>query len=110
MSTRGTAVIGGQRYFIATDACPSYAKSKLEYAVKNANTVSGVVRLANKKAYSGWLTKMSKGERFGYPFEEYRWIVNMRNKTVKQDIQRKRRHDRMHKNFMKRLKEGKIKY
>jgi hypothetical protein len=110
MSTRGSAIIGGERYWMGSDAYPSFAKSTLLYAVKRASTPSGVVRVANDKAGFTWLTKMSRGERGGYPFESYRWKVNLKTKQVYLDKEYMKSFDRQHKRFMKNLREGKGKY
>ena len=110
MSTRGTVKILGERYFMRGDAYPSFAKRVLLKSVKKSDNRAGIVRAANKEAGFDWLSKMKKGDRFGYPFEEYRWIVNTRDKTVKLDKEFQKRSDKRFKEFNKKLKEGKIKF
>ena len=53
---------------------------------------------------------MKKGERYGYPFETYRWIVNMRDKTVKLDKEYQKNYNKKNTELMKKLKAGKIKF
>ena len=108
MSTRGTVRILGERYFMQSDAYPSFAKKVLLKALKKSDTRAGIVRASNKEAGFDWLSKMKKGEQFGYPFEEYRWIVNTRDKTVKLDKEYQKRIDKRFKEFNKKLREGKI--
>jgi len=110
MSTRGSVKILGVRYFMRGDAYPSFAKRVLLKALKKSSTREGIVKAANKEAKFDWLSKMVKGERFGFPFEEYRWIVNTRDKTVKLDEEFQKRSDKRFKEFNKKLKSGKIKF
>jgi len=110
MSTRGTVRIHGERYFMRSDAYPSFAKKVLLKALKKSDTRAGIVRAANKEAGFDWLSKMKKGERYGYPFEIYRWILNIRDKTVKLDKEYQKNYNKKSTELMKKLKAGKIKF
>lgn len=110
MSMRGSVRILGVRYFMRSDAYPSFAKRVLLKALKKSNTREDIVKAANKEAKFDWLSKMVKGDRFGFPFEEYRWLVNTKTKTVRLDTEFQKKSNKRFKVFNKKLKEGKIKF
>lgn len=82
MSTRGSLRIGRKRYYIRSDAYPSFARRVLKGALKRSKTKTGFIKTANKIAGFKWITGIApKG--FGYPFEEYKWKVSLKQKKIK---------------------------
>jgi len=90
MSTRGRLIVGGQEYYISSDAYPKFAKRIFREALRWWKGTSGkyadeFVATCNEIAGFAWIQKFwseSSKRTFGWPFEEYRWKVNLRTGKV----------------------------
>jgi len=88
-------MIGKNRYHITSDAYPSFAKRVFEEALTKApKTAASFIDIANNIAAptraqgvsdSKWIDgKVSRS--FGWPFEEYIWVVDLKIGTVHNDV------------------------
>ena|GEM_PF-3883022 len=89
MYTEGSVVVGGKRYYIAHDAYPRYAGKKFRMALKYARTPQEFIKLANQFAGGEWIKGLAPRD-FGYPFEIYRWYVDLKNKRITYTITTKK--------------------
>ena len=90
MSTRGTLEIDGERYYIGSDAYPSFAKKHLRKALSmNPESAKHFIEEANEVAGFKWIHGKAP-KSFTYPFEEYVWKVNLSKKTIKRNLEEER--------------------
>ncbi len=82
MATRGSIYVAGKRYYISSDAHPSFAKKVIRGALKVSKTRRQFVLNANKMAGFRWIDTRVSTKGFRPPFEEYRYKVNIRKKSV----------------------------
>lgn len=88
MATRGSLHVGGKRYYISSDAYPSFARKifKRALAIMKYNgykkTTRNFIRLCNELVGAKWIRGLAP-KSFKYPFEEYIWYVNLKKGTVR---------------------------
>jgi len=112
MSTRGTAVIDGKKFYIRSDAYPSFAKPVIKKALQSLEDYyAGYDRTlrfifkANCAADFEWISTEELKGKFDLIFDEYHWIVNTTRGTFRQDMVHQRKFDKEVRKVTKEMKE-----
>jgi len=88
MSTRGSIKIGSIKYYISSDAYPSFAKPVIQKTLRKRPTSNKeFISIANKIVgkitgirHPSWISGLAPRE-FGWPHEEYTYTINLKQRT-----------------------------
>jgi len=95
VTTKGSLKVGGKSFYLQSDASPEHATLWLKRALAaKPRTIKEFVGVVNILAGFDWIYEELKSTNsfFDSPFEEYRWVINLRDSTFRLDREHRARH------------------
>ena len=95
MTTKGSIKVGNKSFYLQSDSQPQTATAWIRQALKaKPRTVREFIVAINTAADFDWAAEeLNPNDRFfDSAAEEYRWLVNLRDRTFKLDKDHRARH------------------